>query len=463
MNNYIKRIKNEFSNNSDLIIKELRINLLHKIYVIFLDTLSSQDKINDYILKKLVNINFFFNIENILPSGNVIKLKQYDEIEYYLYNGFTIIIDNKDIYAIETKADIYRGVSTNETEPSIKGPKNAFVENYQTNIGLIKKRIKNHYLKIKNVSIGRLSNTNIGILYIDNIAKNELIENVYQKLTNIDIDLINDSADLYPFLTKKSIFPTLILTERPDRCADALSDGKVVIICDESPNAIILPAFLVDFIHPYSDRYNKGVNINLTKIIRLICFFLSIMVPAFYISIINYNQEAIPTSLIINFATQRSDIPFPAVIECFMMLIICEILRESDLRFPTKYGSSVSVLGALLIGEAAVSAGLVTPIMIIITAFTYISALIFTDIEIGNAIRTYRFIFLIISAMFGLYGFMIAFIFFIINLCDTDSFNYSYTFPISPFDKSYFKDVFFKLKNGFRSKYLSKNIIKEKT
>ena len=192
MNNYIKRIKNEFSNNTDLIIKELRINLLHKIYVIFLDTLSSQDKINDYILKKLVNINIFFNIENILPSGNVIKLKQYDEIEYYLYNGFTIIIDNKDIYAIETKADIYRGVSTNETEPSIKGPKNAFVENYQTNIGLIKKRIKNHHLKIKNASIGRLSNTNIGILYVDNIAKNELIENVYQKLTNIDIDLIND-------------------------------------------------------------------------------------------------------------------------------------------------------------------------------------------------------------------------------------------------------------------------------
>lgn len=462
MNNYIKRIKNEFSNNSDLIIKELRINLLHKIYVIFLDTLSSQDKINDYILKKIVSVNLVFNIQNILPSGNVIKLKQYDEIEYHLYNGFTIIIDNKDIYAIETKADIYRGVSTNETEPSIKGPKNAFVENYQINIGLIKKRIKNHHLKIKNVSIGRLSNTNIGILYIDNIAKNELIENVYQKLTNIDIDLINDSADLYPFLTKKSIFPTLILTERPDRCADALASGKVVIICDESPNAIILPAFLVDFIHPYSDRYNKSVNINLTKIIRLICFFLSIMVPAFYISIINYNQEAIPTSLIINFATQRTDIPFPAVIECFMMLIICEILRESDLRFPTKYGSSVSVLGALLIGEAAVSAGLVTPIMIIITAFTYISALIFTDIEIGNAIRSYRFIFLITSAVFGLYGFMIAFIFFIINLCDTDSFNHSYTFPISPFDKSYFKDVFFKLKNGFRSKYLSKNIIKEK-
>ena len=462
MNNYIKRIKKEFASSPDLVIKKININLLHKVYVVFLDTLSSQDKINDYILKKLVNINLIFNIENILPGGNVVKLKKHDEIEYYLYNGFTIVIDNKNIYAVETRADIVRSISTNETEPSIKGPKNAFVENFQINIGLIKKRIKNHHLKIKNITIGRLSNINVGILYIDNIAKKELIETVYQKLEKVDIDLINDSADLYPYLTKKSIFPTLISTERPDRCADALASGKIVIICDESPNAIILPAFLVDFIHPYSDRYNKSVNINLTKIIRLVCFFLSIMVPAFYISIINYNQEAIPTSLIINFATQRSDIPFPAVIECFMMLIICEILRESDLRFPTKYGSSVSVLGALLIGEAAVSAGLVTPIMIIITAFTYISSLIFTDIEIGNAIRTYRFIFLIISAMFGLYGFMITFIFFILNLCDTKSFGFFYTFPISPFDNSYFKDVFFKLKNNLRSKYLTKNITKEK-
>ena len=462
MNNYIKRIKAEFVNNSDLIIKKININLLHEIYVIFLDTLCSQNKINDYILKKLVNVNFLFNIENILPSSNMVKLKKDDEIEYYLYNGFTIIINKKSIYAVETKADITRSVSTNETEPAIKGPKNAFVENYQINIGLIKKRIKNHHLKIKNLSIGRLSNINIGLLYIDNITKIDLVENVYQKLLKIDIDLINDSADLYPYLTKKSIFPTIVSTERPDRCADALANGKIVIVCDESPNAIILPAFLIDFIHPFSDRYNKNININFTKIIRLFCFFLSIMVPAFYISIINYNQEAIPTSLIINFATQRSDIPFPAVIECFIMLIICEILRESDLRFPTKYGSSVSVLGALIIGEAAVNAGLVTPIMIIITAFTYISSLIFTDIEICNATRTYRFLFLTISAMFGLYGFMITFIALIINLCDTDSFGYSYTFPISPFDKSYFKDVFFKLKNQFRSKRLTKNTIKEK-
>ncbi len=462
MNSYIKRIKKEFKENPDLIVKELKINLLKKVYVIFLDTLCSQDKINNYILKRLTSIKKSFQVENTIPGSNIVKLTNHDEIECYLYNGFTIIIQEKEIYAIETKVDINRSVSTNETETSLKGPKEAFTENYQTNIGLIKKRIKNHHLKIKNVNLGRLSNTNIGLLYIDNITKEKIVNDTYHRLSKIDIDLINDSFDLYPFLSKKSIFPTIISTERPDRCADALSNGKIVIICDGSPNALIIPGFLVDFLHPYVDKYNKSSNINFTKVIRLLCFFLSIIVPAFYIAIINYNQEAIPSSLIINFAIQRNNIPFPAVIECLVMLIICEILRESDLRFPTKYGSAVSVLGALLIGEASVSAGLVTPIMIIITAFTYISSLLFTEIELGNAIRTYRFIFLLLSAFFGLYGLMIAFIFFIFNLCDTQSFHYSYTFPVSPFDKNYFDSVFFKIHNRFRSKRLTKNIVKEK-
>ena len=446
MNNYINKINQDFNNHPDLVIKKFVNNPFNTLYVVFLDSLCSQDKINQYILKKITNVRFINNIKKTIPGSNIIKLSNYSQIENYLYNGFTIIIQGKKIYAIETKTDINRTVSTNETEPSIKGPKNAFVENYQTNIGLIKKRIKNHHLKIKNITLGTLSNTNIGLLYIDNITQNELIDNVYEKLAKIDIDLINDSADLYPYLSKKGIFPTIISTERPDRCADALKNGKIVIICDESPNVLIIPGFLIDFIHPFSDTYNKGVNVNLTKIVRLICFFFSILIPGFYIAIINYNQEAIPNSLIINFAMQRDQIPFPAAIECFMMLFICEILRESDLRFPNKYGSAVSVLGALLIGEAAVSAGLVTPIMIIITAFTYISSLIFTDIEIVNSLRTYRFITLIMSAFFGLYGLMLSFIFLMFNLCDVYSYGYSYTFPAVPFGKRYFKNFFFKSK-----------------
>ncbi|MBQ6841072.1 MAG: spore germination protein [Bacilli bacterium] len=461
MKNYIDRLKQEFSETPDLIIKPIKINPLHKIYVVFLETLCSQDKINDYILKNLTNKNFTSNLENVIPGGNVKTLEQYDLCESYLYNGFTLIFDSKNIYAVETKGDLTRSVSTNETEPALKGPKNAFVESYQTNIGLIKRRIRSSHLKTKKLNIGRLSNTPVGILYLDNIVKPKLVKEVYNKLNSIDLDILNDVESLLSYLSDKSHFPTVITTERPDRCAEALSEGKIVIICDESPYALIIPAFLVDFINPFTDKYAKNLNINFTKLIRFLCFFLSAIVPAFYIAIINYNQEAIPTSLIINFAIQREGVPFPAIVECIIMLVICEILRESDLRFPSKYGSAISILGALVLGDAAVNAGLVSPIMIIITAFTYISSLIFNETEIGNALRNYRFLFLAMSAFLGLYGLFVTLLFFLVNLVDTSSMGYPYTFPASPYDKSYFKEFVFKSRNKQRSKMLSDNITKE--
>ncbi|MBE6147967.1 MAG: spore germination protein [Firmicutes bacterium] len=461
MKEYIQKLQKEFANTPDLIIKNFKINPLHKIYVVFLETLCSQDKINDYVLKSLTNKKTLKNIESEIPGGNVIKLAKYDLCESFLYNGFTLIIDGKDIYAIETKGDLTRSVTTNETEPALKGPKNAFVESYQTNIGLVKRRIRSSHLKIKNLNIGRLSNNPVGILYIDNITKPELVQKVYDKLKKIDTDLLCSIESLISYLGDKSHFPTVITTERPDRCAEALAEGKIVIICDESPFALIVPAFLIDFINPFSDKYAKSLNINFTKLIRFLCFFLSAVVPAFYIAIINYNQEAIPTSLIINFAIQREGVPFPAIIECIIMLVICEILRESDLRFPSKYGSAISILGALVLGDAAVNAGLVSPIMIIITAFTYISSLIFTEAEIGNALRNYRFLFLVMSAFFGLYGLFVTLLFFLVNLVNTSSLGYPYTFPASPYDKSYFKEFLFKRKNKTRSPILSKNKTKE--
>lgn len=459
----INKLKKDFRQNPDLVIRKIKINILHKIYVVFFDTLSNQDKINEYILKKLTNLNNLNNLENLLPGSNFVKLNKYDEIEYYLYNGFTIIVDNNKLYAIETKANLDRSIPSNEVELSLKGPKNAFNENYQTNIGLIKRRLKTNKLKICELNIGRLSKSKVAIMYIDGITKMDLVQDIKKRLESVDIDMINDSEDLKKYLTNTYVFPTIIATERPDRCAKSLSNGKVVIIAQESPTALILPAFLIDFINPFSDYYTKNFTITMTKILRLSCFLLSMLVPAFYISIISFNQEAVPTKLILNFAIQRTGVPFPAVIECTIMLILCEILRESDLRFPNKYGSAISILGALVLGESAVNAGLITPIMIIVTSFTFITSLVFPEIEITNTLRTYRFAFLLVSSFFGLYGFLVMFICFLLNLYSTESVGVKYSFPITPFDFTYFKKSFIKMKNRKRSKMLSNNITKEKT
>ena len=459
----IEKIKKVFGENPDLVIRKVKINILHKIYVIFFDTLANQDKINEYILKKLTNLNNIDNLESLIPGSNIVKLKSFEEIEYYLYNGFTIIVNKNKLYAVETKANLDRSIASNEVEIALKGPKNAFNENYQSNIGLIKRRLKTNKLKICELNIGRLSKSKIAIMYIDGITKMDLIQKIKSKLENVDIDMINDSEDLKKYLTNTYVFPTIIATERPDRCAKSLSNGKVVIIAQESPTALILPAFLIDFLNPFSDYYTKDFTISMTKILRFSCFFLSMIVPAFYIAIISFNQEAVPTKLILNFAIQRTGVPFPAVIECIIMLLLCEILRESDLRFPNKYGSAISILGALVLGESAVSAGLITPIMIIVTSFTFITSLVFPEIEITNTLRVYRFAFLLGSSFFGLYGFLLMFLLFLLNLYSTESVGIMYSFPVTPFDFTYIKESILKLKNKKRSKMLSNNIIKEKT
>lgn len=444
-NKIIKRIQKEFKETPDLIIKKVKLSLFDTIFIVYLETVSSSDKVNDYILKNLTNISSnkskkIVNTDSILPGPNTKKIHDFDEIEFYITSGFTIIIRNEDILAIETKADINRAVSNSDSEAAINGPKDAFTENYQINLGLIKRRLKSSTLKTKEYIVGRKTNTSVGVLYFDDIADTDLLNLVTERIEKIDIDGIIDSSNIGQLLIdeQKIHFPTYILTERPDNVAKALLDGKIVIMVDTSPFAIILPAFFIDFINPGVDTYNKSKNVNFLKIIRLACFFLSMIVPAIYIALINYNQETIPTNLLVNFSVQRDGVPFPAFVEALGMLFICEMLRESDLRFPNTYGSAISILGALVLGDAAVSAGIVSPIMIIVISLTFMASLIFTEAEIVNALRHLRFLFIILASFYGILGIVFGTIYFLIKINNIYSFGNPYFYPFVPFDKPYF-------------------------
>lgn len=360
-----------------------------------------------------------------------------------------------------------RSVSFPEMEQDLYGAKDALLENYQKNIGLIKRRLKSSHLKTKEYKLGRFTQTSTGVLYVDNITDMSLVKRIDELLNKIDTDSVIDVGELKQFLTmdKGNVFPPTKLTERPDVIVKALLDGKVVIVMDTSPFAIILPAVLADFINPISDKYLYQRNANNLKILRMICFFLTIFTPAFYIAIITYNQETIPASLLTNFITQNEGIPFPATIETFFMIFICEMLRESDIRFPNNFSSSISILGALILGDAAVSANIVSPIMIIITALTFISSMIFSNVELSGAIRIWRFITMIISSFYGLYGVALAFIFFIVSLSSYSSFGLPYTFPVVPFSLPYLKETLYESDihdNKKRSPYLTKNIRKQR-
>ena len=423
-------IINDYKNNPDLIINKINDSYT----IIYFESLTSADKINEYITWPIIETNKFTAPHTLLINEN--------EKDKYLLNGYVITIyKNKHIYASEAKKDLSRSISTPDSEPAVNGPKDSLTENIELNLGLIKRRIKHKDLKIVDKTVGKYTNTLIDIVYIDSLADKKIIKDISSIIDNIYEKEIMDSGNLSNILQKnyKNDFPIIILSERPDEISNALVDGKIIILVDNSPYALIMPSFFTDFINPITDKYLRPLQNNFIKFIRYICLVITLVEPAYYIATINYNQETIPTSLLTSFIDQRKGVPFPSVFEALIMLIIYELLRESDSRFPSKYGSTISILGALILGEAAVKAGIVSPIMIITIALSYIASLVFNDPDFNNELRVYRYLFLIFAALLGLYGILLVFIFMMIRLCSTNSFNKSYTMPLSPFNLNYFK------------------------
>ena len=438
--------------------KELIINK-QKIILLYNDILVNKEMINKEILSKIKELSKkqIQNLNKYLPNINTEKIKKKD-INNKLNNSNLILIINNNIYSIETKLITDRAISPSTNELNITGPKDSFNENINTNINLIRKRIKSKNLILKESIIGKQTNTKISILYMNNIANNKLVREIHSKINNINIDGIIDSSYIKKYLDTNKLFPTIIQTERPDKASIALLEGKCIILVENSPYALILPSFLLDFFHTPDDYYQKNINTTFIRLIRLCAFLISLLTPAIYIATTTRNYNLLPYKLLIMLKAGRTFVPFPAYIEAFFMIICFEILKETDIRMSQTSSSAVSILGGLILGDAAVSAGIVSPIMIIVIAISSISGLIFSSLELSNALRTYKILLLILSSILGIYGVLIGLIYLIINLINTKTFNYKYLSPIYPFNKNEIKDSFIKLKNNKRNSYLTKNI-----
>ena len=463
MTNILNKIKKDTLNSSDMIIRNITIDK-KTIYIIFNEVLCDGTYINDFLIKSITKINIsnnlFLDIYNHLSVNNLVEVKEYKEVLNLLFQGFCLILINNKYLMIEARADLSKGIDTAENEISLIGSNEAFTESYNINLGLIRKRLRTNNLICKSTFLGKYSNTKVGVCYINGIASNELVDAIYEKIKKIDIDGIIDTSYIKEIvLDKESIFPTANLTERPDLVSQALLEGKVIVIVDNTQYAMILPTFFIDYFHTPDDYYQKSFNVTFIRIIRLLAFIISIFGPAYYISVTTHNPEAIPISLLVNFSSQRLGVPFPGFIEAFIMIICFEILRESDARTPAKVGTSISILGGLVLGSAAVEAGIVSPIMIIVIAISTISGLLFTSNALIYSIRYFRLILLILSAFFGLYGVFIGMMILIIKLSSINSFGFPYTAPITPLIPSELRDSIVKLnskKYRYRNPLLSK-------
>ena len=459
----IENIKKLQSDNPDLKLRNIK-SKNNTTTLIYFDTLCDLNTINEMILKPIndYDIKTIEDLKDKIPHANIKEITDEDTLLDSLYNGFSIIMINNEFISCETKSTLDSGIAEASNEKVIKGPKDAFTENYQTNIGLIRKRIKSKDLKINEHVIGTSSKTKVSLIYMDNIVNKDLANKIEKKLKTMSMDYVANSNYIFENLSENnSMMPTNIMTERPDKVSYGLMEGKLAIIVENSPQVIILPAFFDDFIKTPDDYYQNTKNVSATRIIRFIALIISIFTPALYIALTTFNQETLPTSVLINFSMQREGVPFPSVVEAVVMWLTFEILRESDTRIPFVMGTSMSIVGALVLGQAAVEAGMISPIMIIVIAISSVSSLLFNDNDMVNAIRIWKLIFLLFGAFVGLYGVFMATLIFIIKLCSTESYGFDYTLPNAPFSLNLQKNNLIltkKFKLNQRNPFITNNI-----
>lgn len=469
----INKLKEETNNSSYIVYREKYINNT-KIDIIYNEVLTDQDKMSNFIYRSLDHIEKIYQekellydvIKNNISNIKIKEINNYQDICKYLNNGFVILLIEDDYsLALEVKKNLTRSIEKPMTETTIRGALDAFTENIETNVGLIKRRLKTNKLWNEDMELGKYTKNKISILTIKGLTNSKIKDNIINKLNSLEIDGVTDTGTLKHLIENetKTIFPTSITTERPDKVASSLLRGKTVIIIDNCPFALIMPVDINDFFLSQDDKDSNYINNSLTRILRYLAFFITVLTPGIYIALTTFNQEMIPLELLTSFASQRSTVPFPAFFEALLMFVSFEILRESDYRIPNVSNSALSIVGALILGEAAVNAGIVSPIMIIIVAITAISALVVVEPELSNAIKWYRIFFMLGGTTIGIFGIFIVFIIFTTNLCSIYSYGKSFTMPFTPINDDIKNSIikFPLLKRNKRNKYLTNNIIRE--
>ncbi|MEH7546690.1 spore germination protein [Neobacillus vireti] len=449
----IARIKEEFGNSSDVVIRVISVSN-HKAALVFIDGLVDTVSISDFLLEPFMEQVvipekkdiFQFLIDKAVALGSVQSIDNWNQVYDSILSGNTVIfIDgcNKAI-STETKGWEKRSITEPTTQLSIRGPKDSFTETLRTNTALIRRRIKSPNLWAEPMKIGTVTQTDIAIMYIKGIANDKIVTEIKKRLQRIDIDGVIASGYIEQLIEDQTwtTFPTTFHTERPDVVSSQLLEGRIAIVVDGTPFVLTAPAIFVQFFQAPDDYYSRFDISTGIRLLRIIAFLIALVGPATYIAATTFHQEMIPTTMAIAIAAQRENVPFPAFVEALIMEITFEILREAGLRLPRAVGQAVSIVGALVIGQAAVQAGFVSPVMVIVVSVTAIANFSTPIFAMAIAARLIRFVLMGLATMLGFYGMMLGLMFMAIHLCSLRSFGIPYMMPLAPFNITNQQDVF---------------------
>ncbi len=445
----MKNIDILFNNCSDVVGRIIPVGKDNPldIYILYIDGMTKRETIEDSIIEKIL----FKESEILQSAGNyessltqllldavggtvdVAEADTFDALIFAVLSGDTaIFIDGSPKgLIVATKGFAGRGVETPDNEAVIRGPKDALTESIRTNTALVRRRIRDTKLKMEPMSYGMRSRTDMVLIYMEDIVQDGLIDQIKTRLSKYEIDAILDSGYIEQLIEDDwlSPFPQIQSTQRPDKIASAVLEGRAAIIVDNSPFALIVPGTLNSFFQAAEDYYQRWAIMSFTRILRYLVSFFALALPGIYIALLNFHPTMIPTSLAVSLAAARAGIAFPTVVEIIIIELEFELLREAGVRLPTAIGHTIGIVGGLIVGEAAVSAKLISPMVVIIVAITAIASFAVPDYGLTTAFRLLKYFVILLSATLGLYGFLISLLLILTHLVSLTSFNVPYLAP----------------------------------
>ncbi len=446
----IEQIKAEFCNTQDLITKEFVTPNNEHIALIFLDNIVDQLLLTTSVIAPLqkLQMNEQEDIadtaqKSIISYSQVNISKNQQELFENILNGFCAVLfeSSEKILVVQCVKWITRLPAEPPTSAVVKGPREGFVEDIVTNITLLRKRIKSKNLKLENLKIGKQTNSEVRLVYLNNVANPNLVKNIKQKLQKIDIDGVIDSNYLAEFLQigKHSIFKQIGSTEKPDVVAAKILEGRIAVLVDGSPIALTLPYLLLEDLQSSNDYYTDRGRATFLRYLRLIAGIIAIILPGIYVSLLCHHIKVIPIKLLITITNSVQGIPLTPMLEMLFIIFLFEMLYEASLRMPRYMGLALSIVGALILGDTAVQAGLISPPAVLIVAITGVMS--YTLPELSNQISFLRLIITILGGLLGIFGVIIGIIYLIAYMTNLDSYHTPYLAPYAPYIKNDTQDA----------------------
>ncbi|GIQ69525.1 spore germination protein [Xylanibacillus composti] len=413
------------------------------IDVLYFDHMVSGEDVGREILQPLRSLS----VQEVSAYMRRSPFKRIDEAKRLIkgiLDGQTALFWKDQAYLADTNGPQFRSVQQSETETVITGPHDSFIENIQTNLSLIRSRIKSSHLKVIPCEVGEITKTTVYILFIQDIANRELVHKLVRRIESVEMDGLTDTNMLIQYIDEhpNSVFPQFLTTERPDAAVSRLLSGRIVGIVDGSPSAFSAPTNFFEFFSSPDDYYQRWMLGTALRFLRFLAFIITVTFTAFYVSVTTYHYEMIPAALLTNLAESRYRVPFPPIYEALLMEITIELLREAGARLPTKIGQTIGIVGGIVIGQAAVQAGLTSNVLIIAVASSAIASFVIPSYVMSASIRLIRFGLIVLAGMWGNMGLMFGVAYIVIHLSGLSNLGVSYLSPLAPMNVSDWKDVF---------------------